>query len=265
MSDGLATERLTLGYGSTIIVPELTLSIPKMRVTAIIGANGCGKSTLLQGLAGILRPVSGRVLLDSRNIRDIPPRKLAQRIGMLPQRPEAPSGLTVRDLVTQGRFPHRGLFTPWSDKDERTVFAALEQSDIADLSERQLNTLSGGQQQRAWIAMALAQETDILLLDEPTAFLDLAHQIDVMTLLRKLNKDRGVTVVAVLHDLMQAARYADHIVGMKSGRIVHTGSPHDLLTPATIADVFDVEAVIIPDPVTAAPLCVPVARSINQQ
>ncbi|MEM8949930.1 MAG: ABC transporter ATP-binding protein [Pseudomonadota bacterium] len=261
MSEGLAAERLTLGYGSTIIVPELSFALPRAKVTAIIGANGSGKSTLLHGLAGILRPLSGEVTLDGRNTRDMPPRELARRIGTLPQRSDAPPGMTVRDLVSQGRFPHRRLFAPWSDQDERSLLSALKRSGIADLAERRLDTLSGGQQQRAWIAMALAQETDILLLDEPTTFLDLAHQIDVMTLLRSLNEDQGVTVVAVLHDLVQAARHADHIVALKSGRIVRTGTPRDLLTPATIAEVFDVEAMVISDPVTDAPLCIPVARS----
>ncbi|MEM9440858.1 MAG: ABC transporter ATP-binding protein [Pseudomonadota bacterium] len=264
MSKGLATESLTLAYGSTIIVPELTLSIPEAQVTALIGANGSGKSTLLHGLAGIHRPYSGSVKLDGKNIRDMPARKRAQRLGILPQRSDVPTGLTVRDLVTQGRFPHRGPLTPWSDQDERSLQSALRRSGITDLSDRQLDTLSGGQQQRAWIAMALAQETDILLLDEPTTFLDLAHQIDVLTLLRRLNQDRGVTVVAVLHDLMQAARYADHILGMKSGRIAHAGTPNDVLTQAAIADMFDVEAVVIRDPVTDAPLCVPVATPTSQ-
>ncbi len=256
----LRTERLTLGYRSDRpVVPDLDLELPTAAVTAIIGANGSGKSTVLRALARLLRPRSGTVLLDGQDLHRLPTRQVARQLGLLPQGPITPDGITVVDLVRRGRTPHTSVFRQWSAADQAAVDSALATTGMAELAEEQVDSLSGGQRQRAWLAMTVAQDTSLLLLDEPTTFLDVAHQLDVLELVRDLHAD-GRTVVMVLHDVNQAARYADHLVAMRDGRVVATGRPTDVLTPALLADVFGVRCRILPDPDSATPLIVPVAR-----
>ncbi|WP_053386277.1 ABC transporter ATP-binding protein [Leucobacter japonicus] len=257
----LEARELTLGYDQRTIVDGLNLVVPGGAVSVIIGANASGKSTLLRGLARLLAPSTGEVLLDGAPIARVPSRELARVIGMLPQSPVAPDGITVSDLVGRGRHPHQGWFRKWSTADEAAVADALTATRTADLASRQLSELSGGQRQRVWIAMALAQETDILLLDEPTTFLDINHQIELLDLLTELNAARGTTIVIVLHELNLAARYADHLIAMRQGHIVAQGTPAEVVTEQTIREVFDLPSEIIADPQTGSPLVVPRVRA----
>ena len=252
----LQAEALQAGYGERTVIDGLTAEIPEGKLTVIIGPNACGKSTLLKALARLLKPRGGAVLLDGRSIHDLPPREVAQRLGVLPQAPLVPEGITVADLVARGRQPYQRWWRQWSAEDSTVVKNAMAQADIADLADRHVDELSGGQRQRVWIAMALAQETEALLLDEPTTFLDLAHQVEVLHLLRRLQMG-GRTVVAVLHDLNQAARYADHVIAMRDGAIVAQGEASEVVTVELVQDVFGLECVIVPCPVTGAPLVVP--------
>lgn len=252
----LRAHDLTIAQGGHTIVSNLTLDIPTGKFTAIIGPNGCGKSTLLRTLARILTPAAGHVELDGKPLTTLPSRVIAQSIGLLPQAPSAPVAMRVADLVARGRTPHQRLFSPWSHDDQRAVTDALDLTHLTDLSDAPLHTLSGGQRQRAWIAMVLAQETPLLLLDEPTTYLDLAHQVEVLGLLRGLT-DRGKTIVAVLHDLNLTARHADHIVAMRDGRIQRQGPPDLVLTQAAMADVFDLDCTVIPDPLHGTPMVIP--------
>jgi iron complex transport system ATP-binding protein len=256
----LRADGVRLGYADRVVVRDVTLAVPDGRVTVIVGANACGKSTLLRGLARLLRPAGGRVLLDGEEIHRRPTREVARLLGLLPQDPVAPEGVTVADLVARGRYPHRGAFQRWSEDDERAVRSALELTDTASLADRMVDQLSGGQRQRVWVAMALAQGTDLLLLDEPTTYLDIAHQVEVLDLLHDLNQDRGTTVVMVLHDLNLAARYADHLVALKDGEVVAEGAPSEVVTERTVATVFGLEVRVVPDPVSHTPLVVPVGR-----
>ena len=256
----LRTERLTLAYDGTPIVSDLTLAIPDGRITALVGPNACGKSTLLRGLARMLRPRAGAVYLDGREIHRYPTREVALRLGLLPQAPSAPEGLTVEELVARGRYPHQTWFRQWSVEDEAAVERALALTGTEVLRDRPVDELSGGQRQRAWIAMALAQETELMLLDVPTTYLDLAHQIEVLDLLHELNEREGRTIVIVVHDLNQAARYADHLVAMRDGRIKVVGRPSDVVTEAMVRDVFGVDARVRDDPVTGTPLVLPRSR-----
>nr|WP_245218941.1 ABC transporter ATP-binding protein [Rubellimicrobium aerolatum] len=253
----MAATDLSLDYGGRPIVRDLSLAVPDGRVTVIIGPNACGKSTLLRALARLLAPARGTVTLDGKAIARQPTREVARVLGLLPQTPLAPEGITVADLVARGRSPHQGAFRQWSRADESAVAAALEATGTADLAGLRVEELSGGQRQRAWIAMALAQETPLLLLDEPTTFLDLRHQIEVLALVRRLNRDLGRTVVMVLHDIGLACRYADHLVAMRDGCILAEGTPEAVVTPATIRAVFGLEARVIPDPETGTPLVIP--------
>ncbi|MGW7363665.1 ABC transporter ATP-binding protein [Streptomyces sp. NPDC054841] len=253
----LTARELTLAYEDRTVVHELDLAVPDGRVTVIVGPNACGKSTTLRALGRLLRPKGGAVLLDGTELARIPTKRIAQSIGLLPQSPVAPEAITVADLVSRGRQPHQAWWKQWSDEDERAVTDAMERTDVVALADRSVDELSGGQRQRVWIAMALAQETDLLLLDEPTTFLDIAHQVEVLDLMRRLNQERGRTVVAVLHDLNQAARYADHLVAMKEGRIVAEGRPADIVTAELVHEVFGLASVVVPDPVTGSPLVVP--------
>ncbi len=256
----LAAERLTLGYGDRKVVRDLTVTVPTGRVTVVVGANACGKSTLLRGLARLLAPSDGAVLLDGKDITSLATRDVARVLGLLPQSPIAPEGITVADLVGRGRYPHQGWFRQWTPDDDAAVADALAQTGVLDLAGRSVDELSGGQRQRVWIAMALAQRTDLLLLDEPTTFLDVAHQVEVLDLLADLNRDLGRTIVMVLHDLNLAARYADHLVAMKDGRIVAEGAPADVVTEETVAEVFGLASRVVPDPVSGTPMVVPIGR-----
>ncbi|MEV6981749.1 ABC transporter ATP-binding protein [Sphaerisporangium sp. NPDC051017] len=256
----LRASGLRLAYRDRPVVEDLDVTIPPGRVTAIVGANACGKSTLLRALARLLTPVQGKVLLDGRALRSIPPRELARRLGILPQSPVAPEGLTVADLVGRGRSPHQTWWRQWSAADERAVCDALAATGMTALAERPVDELSGGQRQRAWIAMAVAQGTGVLLLDEPTTYLDLAHQIDVLDLITDLNRREGRTIVMVLHDLNQACRYADHVIAMKSGRIVAEGAPADVITEQAVEDVFGLRCRVTTDPVSGTPMVIPKGR-----
>ena len=256
----LAAERISLAYDDHVAVRELDLQLTEGSFTAIVGPNGCGKSTLLRALGRLLRPASGQVLLDGRAIARTPTREVAKVLGLLPQSPVAPEGLTVADLVARGRHPHQSWLRQWSRDDEALVGEALAWTGMTDLAARPVDGLSGGQRQRAWISMALAQGTDLLLLDEPTTYLDLAHQIDVLDLVARLHAERGRTVVVVLHDLNLAARYAQRLVAMKDGDLVASGTPEEVLTEALLAEVFELEARVLPDPVSGTPMVVPVRR-----
>lgn len=257
MTARLTTRELTLAYEERTVVTDLRLEVPDGRVTVIVGPNACGKSTTLRALGRLLKPRGGSVLLDGESLAKLPTRRVAQQIGLLPQTPVAPDSITVADLVARGRQPHQHWWQQWSDEDERAVTDAMERTDVATLAERPVDELSGGQRQRVWIAMALAQETELLLLDEPTTYLDISHQVEVLDLVRQLNHDRGRTVVVVLHDLNQAARYADHLITMKSGEVVAEGPPSEVVTAELVREVFGLDCVVVPDPVTGSPLVVP--------
>ncbi|MEV5987725.1 ABC transporter ATP-binding protein [Streptomyces sp. NPDC052051] len=253
----LTARDLTLAYEDRTVVEELDLDIPDGKVTVIVGPNACGKSTLLRALGRLLKPRRGAVLLDGTELSRLPTKRIAQVIGLLPQTPVPPEGITVGDLIARGRQPHQKWWQQWSEADETSVSAAMERTGTAELAERPVDELSGGQRQRVWIAMALAQDTDLLLLDEPTTYLDIAHQVEVLDLVRQLNRERGRTVVAVLHDLNQAARYADHLIAMRAGRIVAQGPPVDVVTAELVEEVFGLASVVVPDPVTGGPMVVP--------
>jgi iron complex transport system ATP-binding protein len=261
----LQAQDVRLGYGDHVVVDGLDLDVLPGTVTAVIGPNGCGKSTVLRALGRLLKPSGGQVLLDGKRIDRTPTREVAKVLGMLPQSPLAPEGLTVADLVARGRHPHQAWYRQWSSDDEEAVATALAWTGIAELAERPVDQLSGGQRQRAWISMALAQGTDLLLLDEPTTFLDLAHQLEVLELVRRLHREAGRTVVMVLHDLNLAARYADRLVAMRAGRIVAEGPPSAVLTEDLLAEVFGLAARVIPDPVSGTPLVVPIGASSAQR
>jgi len=256
----LTTEALTLAYGDRPVIDRLDLHIPEGRISAIVGANGCGKSTLLRALARLIPPRSGQVVLDGKALHTRPTKEVARIVGLLPQSPTAPEGIAVADLVGRGRHPHQKLLARWTERDYDVVAQSLAATGTADLADRPVDELSGGQRQRVWIAMALAQETDILLLDEPTTFLDVAHQIEVLDLLTDLNRDRGTTIVMVLHDMNMAARYADHVLAVRDGRIVAGGPPAEVMTGQLIRDVFDIDALVISDPVSGTPIVLPRGR-----
>lgn len=249
----LVARDVTIGYDKKTISEHLDLEVPEGRFTAIIGPNACGKSTLLRALSRLLKPGRGEVLLDGRDIHSRPAREVARRLGLLPQSSIAPDGITVAELVARGRFPHQKLIRQWSAGDEDAVVAAMAATGVTELSGELVDTLSGGQRQRVWVAMVLAQQTPIVLLDEPTTFLDIAHQIELLELCVRLNREQGTTMVAVLHDLNQAARYADHLVVMKSGRIVAQGDPREVMTAELVEDVFGLGCRIIDDPEDAHP------------
>lgn len=247
----LTARRLSLSYGHRQVLSGVDVDILPGAVTAVIGGNGCGTSTLLRTLTRLLRPTTGQVLLDALPLTDLPARQVARTLGLLPQSPTAPDGITVADLVGRGRTPHQGIFGQWSTHDHEIVARALSATGIADLAERSIDELSGGQRRRVWIAMALAQDTDILLLDEPTTFLGL---------LRDLNTARGTTIVMVLHDLNLAARYCDRLIALRDGRVAVAGTPDQVVTPAIIREVFDLESHVMPDPVSGAPMVMPIGR-----
>jgi iron complex transport system ATP-binding protein len=256
----LLIEQLTLGYGDRSVIEELDLVLPPGQVTAIVGANACGKSTLLRSMSRLLPPRSGRVILDGKDVHRMPAKQLARTLGLLPQSPIAPEGITVADLVGRGRHPHQGMFARWSTEDDVAVASALEATDTVALADRSVDELSGGQRQRVWIAMALAQQTDVLLLDEPTTFLDVSHQIEVLDLLTDLNRRHGTTIVMVLHDLNLAARYADHLIAIAGGRVHAAGTAAQVLTEENIRVVFGLDSKVILDPTSGKPLMLPLGR-----
>jgi len=260
MTVRLATSELTLGYADRPVVRGLSLEVPDGAVTVVVGPNACGKSTLLRGLARLLRPSSGSVLLDGRAIHRLPTSEVARTLGLLPQAPIAPEGITAAELVARGRHPHQRLFRRWSAADQQAVTEAMLLTETFGLADRMVDELSGGQRQRVWIAMALAQQTDLLLLDEPTTYLDVTHQVEMLDLVDDLNATRGTTVVMVLHDLNLAARYADHLVAMREGEVVVAGAPRDVVNADTVADVFGLECTVVPDPLVGTPMVVPVSR-----
>jgi iron complex transport system ATP-binding protein len=256
----LSARDLTVGYGDAPVIGGLNVQVPDGQITTVIGPNGCGKSTLLRSLARLLRPKSGAVLLDGHDIASLPTKEVARTLGLLPQSPTAPAGLTVLELVSRGRHPHQSWYRQWSNDDEQAVGEALELTDVADLADRPVDALSGGQRQRVWIAMTLAQQTELLLLDEPTTFLDLAHAIDVLDLVEDLRTTHGKTVVMVLHDLNLAARYSDRLVVMRDGAMLAEGSPAEVITPTVLQEAFGLRAQVISDPTGAGPLVVPLTK-----
>ncbi|MGH3937039.1 MAG: ABC transporter ATP-binding protein [Pseudonocardiaceae bacterium] len=256
----LQAHDLKLAYEDNVVIDGLDLDVLNGTVTAVIGPNGCGKSTLLRALARLIPAKRGCVLLDGKRIDKLPTREVAKVLGVLPQAPIAPDGLTVADLIARGRHPHQAWYRQWSSDDEAAVAEALGWTGLTELAERTVDELSGGQRQRAWISMALAQGTDLLLLDEPTTFLDLAHQVDVLDLVERLHTEAGRTVVMVLHDLNMAARYAQRLIAMRAGRIVADGTPAEVLTEALLRQVFELDAHVLTDPVADTPLIVPIGR-----
>lgn len=254
----LIAENLSLGYGDRVIVDNLDLEVRTGVITTVIGPNGCGKSTLLRALGRLLKPRNGSVLLDGKAIGSMRTKDVARTLGMLPQAPLAPEGLTVADLVARGRHPHQSWLRQWSSDDEGEVAEALALTGVSDLADRPVDQLSGGQRQRAWISMALAQGTDILLLDEPTTYLDLAHSIEVLDLVDRMHEELGRTVVMVLHDLNLAIRYSDQLIVMRDGTIVAAGAPKDIISAELLVEVFGLEAAVIADPVSDRPLVVPI-------
>jgi iron complex transport system ATP-binding protein len=253
-------EQLTLAYGKKIIAESLNVTIPDGHFTAIIGPNGCGKSTLLRTLSRLMTPTHGHVYLDGEEIQHYASKEVARRIGLLAQNATTPGDISVQELVARGRYPHQPLFSRWRQEDEDAVQNAMLATGIVNLANQSVDTLSGGQRQRVWIAMVLAQDTSIMLLDEPTTWLDISHQIDLLELLSELNRERGFTLAAVLHDLNQACRYATHLIAMRDGKIVAEGAPREIVTPEFIEAVYGLRCMIIEDPVAYTPLVVPLGR-----
>ncbi|MEU7109132.1 ABC transporter ATP-binding protein [Streptomyces sp. NPDC046215] len=256
----LTAESVTLAYDQRVIAEDLSVAVPDQSFTVIVGPNACGKSTLLRALSRMLKPTRGAVLLDGAAISSYPAKKVARTLGLLPQSSVAPDGITVSDLVARGRYPHQGLLRQWSPQDERIVVESMTATGVDQLADRHVDELSGGQRQRVWIAMALAQQTPLLLLDEPTTYLDIQHQIDVLDLCADLHEEQGRTLVAVLHDLNHAARYATHLIAMRDGRIVAEGPPAEVVTAELVERVFGLSCQVIEDPETGTPLVVPAGR-----
>ena len=260
MTATLSAESLSLGYGANSIVTDLDLALKPGSITAIIGANACGKSTLLRGLARLISPATGRVLLDGTDISSLRTKEVAKTLGLLPQSPLSPEGITVAELVAQGRHPHRRAFSRWTANDDAIVAESLAATGVLNLAERVDDELSGGQRQRVWIALALAQQTDVLLLDEPTTFLDVCHQIEVLDLLTELNAHRGTTIVMVLHDLNLAARYADDLLAVRGGEVHAFGPAEEVLSVQNVKEVFGLNATVITDPTSGRPMVLPLGR-----
>ncbi len=260
MMTAIRSQGVTLGYARQTIIESLDLALPRGKVSVLIGSNGCGKSTLLKAFARLLTPLQGSVILNGEDIHRKPTAQVARELAILPQMPQAPEGITVKQLVSLGRYPYQNWLQQWSAEDERMVHQALVQTGTEALAHRPVDALSGGQRQRVWIAMTLAQDTEVVLLDEPTTFLDLAHQIDVLDLLRALNRQHGKTIIMVLHDLNLACRYADHMVAVHNRTAFAQGAPADILNEAMVKTVFDLDCRIINDPFFHTPLCIPFGR-----
>ena len=253
-------EQIVSGYDNKTIVQGVDILIPTNKISVIIGANGCGKSTLLKTLARLIKPTSGTITLDGKPLSKIPSKQLARILGLLPQSPIVPEGITVADLVGRGRYPHQSMFSGWSKKDYEAVAEAMDIMNITEFANQNIDELSGGQRQRVWIAMALAQQTDILFLDEPTTFLDITYQIEILDLLTDLNRKRGTTIVMVLHDINLSARYADHIFALRQGKLVAEGKPSNVITSELIKDVFGLRCKVVKDPISSSPSVVPIGR-----
>ena len=251
----ISTENLNISYGNLDIVKDLNLDIPKGKITTIIGSNGCGKSTILKTIARIIQPKSGDIFVNNINIKDQSPKELAKAVAVLPQSPQAPSGLTVEELIAYGRFPHQKGFGKMRKEDNDIVTWALQSTGIEEFRDRPIEALSGGQRQRAWIAMALAQQTDILILDEPTTYLDLAHQLEILKLLEELNRKQGTTIVMVIHEHNNSARFADHMIGVKKGKVICQGSAEEVMTKENLKELFNIDAEIVQDPRNNKPVC----------
>ncbi|WP_120168513.1 ABC transporter ATP-binding protein [Thermohalobacter berrensis] len=256
----LETKNLTLSYTDKTVINKLNLKIPKEKITVIIGGNGCGKSTLLRSLARLLKPKEGSIILNGHDINKIPTKEVAKKLSILPQNPITPEGLTVLQLVKQGRYPHQKWLQNWSEKDEIVVRKALKATRMEDLIDRPVDSLSGGQRQRAWIAMVLAQNTETILLDEPTTYLDLTYQIEILDLLYELNKKKKYTIIMVLHDLNLACRYADNIIIVHNKKIYAQGKPEEIINEQTIKTVFGIKCKIVEDPLYGTPMCVPYSK-----
>lgn len=253
-------EQIVAGYDNKPVIQEVSLVIPSNKISVIIGSNGCGKSTLLKTLAKLIKPTSGKITLDGKAIGKIPPKQLARVIGLLPQSPIVPEGISVADLVGRGRFPHQSLLSGWTKKDSEAVAEAMRIMDITEFANHNIDELSGGQRQRVWIAMALAQQTDILFLDEPTTFLDITYQVEILDLLTDLNRKHGTTIVMVLHDINLSARYADHIFALHNGKLVAEGEPSKVITGTLVKDIFGLDCTVIKDPIAGSPMVVPKGR-----
>ena len=264
-SHTLEAQALTTGYDKQVIIKEMNLSIPAGKISVIIGGNGCGKSTLLKTLCQLNKTMGGQVLLDGKSIADFPAKKLARYLGFLPQSPLVPEGITVFDLVSRGRFPYRKFMKGLDKTDYAAIEEAITSMDITDIADKCVDELSGGQRQRVWIALALAQQTDILLLDEPTTYLDIAYQVEILELLRMINQTRGTTIVMVLHDINLASRYADYLFAMSKGALVAQGSPEETISSELLKTVFDLDAKIITDPVSNTPYAIPIGRQQKEK
>ena len=256
-------EHVTAGYDNKTILHDISVTIPSNEISIIIGANGCGKSTLLKTMARLIKPTSGQVTLDGKPIHKVPPKQLARVLGLLPQSPIVPEGITVADLVGRGRFPYHTFLKGWTKKDYEAVAEAMEIMNITEFADCHIDELSGGQRQRVWIAMALAQQTDILFLDEPTTYLDITYQVEILDMLTDLNKKFGTTIVMVLHDINLSARYADHIFALHNGKLVAEGAPAEVVTSSLIKDIFGLDCMVIQDPVSHSPSVVPIGRHHN--
>lgn len=253
-------EETVAGYDNKAVIQGISLSIPSNKISVIIGANACGKSTLLKTLARLIKPIYGKITLDDKPLSKIPSKQLARTVGLLPQSPIVPEGISVADLVGRGRFPHQSLFSGWTKKDYEAVAEAMEIMNITELANHHIDELSGGQRQRVWIAMALAQQTDILFLDEPTTFLDITYQVEILDLLTDLNRKYGTTIVMVLHDINLSARYADNIFALHQGKLVAEGDPSLVITSTLIKDIFGLHSTVIKDPISGSPFVVPIGR-----
>lgn len=258
-------ECVTAGYDNKTILQDISVTIPNNQISIIIGANGCGKSTLLKTMARLIKPTSGQVTLDGKPIQKIPTKQLARVLGLLPQSPVVPEGITVADLVGRGRFPYHTFLKEWTRKDYEVVAEAMEIMNITELANCHIDELSGGQRQRVWIAMALAQQTDILFLDEPTTYLDITYQVEILDMLTDLNKKHGTTIVMVLHDINLSARYADHIFALHKGKLVAEGTPAEVITRSLIKDIFGLDCMVVQDPISDSPSVVPIGRHHNKR